>query len=428
MSTMLQTRKLTNHLAKLRNVFIDIKNIAKDIGGSGLQVLEYLSNQMQVKLVIEDEVRQNTRGSLDQGIPLPSQGSLSLEDIFHLVLTSNGLSYRLDNRVLHIFLREETAKNNLQVEIYDVSDLITTAAEEQFDYVSEENNLAEDDEYQVFGLNFKEIVDNAPELYYTESILAQLISEKVLKNRWQNFPMALVSSSYGKLFLSHLPAVHQEIHQFLDNLRQLSQLKLQLTAQFVVCKTNFFKQVELEFLPIYTNGDKGTSMLLCAQLNQEQEDKLFAAVRTSKDAAVCFHKSLNMHHLETRHISHAYRTRFVSGYNEELRCDRLGRMYEGAIVKLRPQVFTEAQELALDLDIDIATIVKPLPTLPIAMGEIAFPSQLTQHNQATIRFPYTHGLLLAGLANPYEEEGEKSFAASRKKEHLMLYWKGQVKQ
>lgn len=421
-----QTRRMTNVLGKLRHIFVEIDNIKNEIGNTGLHFLQYLSNQMKVKLVIEEDALQKTQGSLEQCLPLPSAGTVSLEEIFDLVISSNGLVYHLDNRALRVFVREELVKSNLQARLYDVSDLITSAAEEQFSYWGEEPALVQEDPYPVFGLNFAEMLENAPQLYYTESILAQLITEKVLKDRWQNFPLALVSPSPGKLFISHLPHVHDEIEHFLDTLRQLARIPLRLDTRFITCKTNFFKQVKLEFTPLLTNNEHGSSMLLYALLSPEQETELFTAIAGCKDAHVCFSKTLDMHPMETRYVSQANRTLFLAGYDEARKEDRLARMYEGAIVKARPQVHLEDASATLDLEIDVATLVKPLPTLPVADGEIALPSQLTQRSQVSIRFPHKQSLLLAGFANPYEDEGEKSFVASRKKEHLMFYWKMNV--
>lgn len=326
---------------------------------------------------------------------------------------------------LHL-LREEAAKYNLHLEVYDVSDLITMAAEDRFEYCADEMDWLQEDNHQIFGINFQEILRNAPELYYTESSLARLISEKVLKNTSYDAPRALMSLSRGKLFICHVPPVHQEIRKFLDSLRQLAQIPIHIDLQYIICKNNFFRQVEMAFTPLYLQNDHGASLMLYSHLSLDQEQQLFAAIAKSKDAAVCFKKSFVARHMETRYVSHAYRTHFVAGYDYLKKTDRIGRMYEGTISKIRPQLHPEEQEISLELTLDVAVLTKPLQALPVAEGEIALPTQLTQHIQTQLTIPYKKSLLLAGCANPYEDEGEKSFAPSRKKEHLLLYWNVQM--
>lgn len=91
--------------------------------------------------------------------------------------------------------RETWKVEECQVEEYEVSDLVTMASENQFGYFAEETR---EEKCRVFGVNFEDIIDNTSEPYYTESILAHLIQEKALKDRWQDFTPALVSSRPGK--------------------------------------------------------------------------------------------------------------------------------------------------------------------------------------------------------------------------------------
>lgn len=313
----------------------------------------------------------------------------------------------------------ESRTAQLQNEEYEVSDLVIPAPEGTHVPVESQD----DRQYKIFGINFADILDNH-ESYYTETILAQLIREKVLQNRMEDFALGLISTRPGKLYIPHHPQVHKEIRQFLDTLRTLARIQIALDIRFITCKNNFFKQVDLEFTPIYASGL--SAILLYSQLSREEERELSTAIAESNDASICFQQPLTLHHMESRCISHACRTDFLAGRDREQN-DIIGRMYEGVIARLRPQLQSGQREISLDLEIDVAMLIKPLPTLPVAEGEIALPTQLTQHVKTSIPFSCDRVLLLAGFANPYENEGERSFAPARKKEHLLIYCKVELK-
>ena len=278
-------------------------------------------------------------------------------------------------------------------------------------------------EHPVFGLNFEEIVANNQDLYYSETGIARLIKENVFKDSWQDFPRTMITSSSGKLFISHFPYVHQAIAQFLQRLRHLAQKRIHLATTFIICKSSFFKQMELEFQPIYNEESGGRTMVLWTSLTQEQEQKLFSTVHKSRDAFSMRQRSLCLHHLESRHIARVTQTHFLSGYDARCRQDQVSRMYEGVVSKIRPQLNPEQGTITLDLDIDIAMINKPITSVPIADSEIAIPTQLTQHLRTQLAIPEAQGVLLAGFANPYEEEGDRSFSPARKKDQLLFYFR-----
>lgn len=416
------TQKFETAPARLRNLSLEIREIKQKIGSNIDDLLDYICRYLGVILEVRPEVRTILQYPLHKF--LPAHGKFSLEKILNFVLANNNLDYHLNHHLLRIF--PGAARNELKVTSYDVRDLVAMGIESQIEYLGEEMFLGGDESHKIFGINFAEFMNNAPDMYYTESTLAQLISEKVLKKYRPDLPMGLISCTPGTLSVSHLPRVHRQIQIFLDTLRQLAATPITLDIQFITCKNNFFKQVELEFSPLYLEEERSNSMMLYSELNPQQRSQLFQAIDTSKDAAVCFRKISQLRHLESRYINNAHRTHFLAGYDKHSQQDIIGCMYEGCSVKIRPEIIARQQTINLDLDIEIATIVKPLPALPVRAGEIALPTQLAQHINAQISFAQQNSFLLAGLANPYEDEGEKSFSPARKKEHLMVCCRANV--
>jgi hypothetical protein len=394
---------------------VDIADLKKGAGNRIIEIINYISDRLSLPLHIAPDIAEKIEHPIDRFIP--ETGTYSLEEILNRVLHSNQMDYHLAEGSLEIIGVYD--ERNPKLELYDVSDLIGIAADRQFDFSTEENFCENDDtQYQVFGLNFEEMLSH--DLYYTESSIARLIEENIYQG--YNSPHAIITSSPGKLFISNTPSVHQEIQQFLDTLRQRAQMQLVLETTLIVCKNSVFKQLPIEFSTIYNEKGNSRTIAFLSPLSPEQEQCLFSLMKESKDAFCIPQKPLYLHHLESRYILHASRTHFLAGYDSASGQNRIGRMYEGVIARVMP--YLSKDKATLDLEVSVAMVSKPVASIPVPEGEVAIPSQLTQHLDTQLSLSDSTGVLLAGFANPYEDEGKKSFLPQRKKDQLMFYFKG----
>ena len=421
-SALSYTQKIKRGFIQLRNTNVDVGRLTEQ-SVKVIDILDYISEKTNFTLQIDSQVRAEANGRVKNG-SIPQRGRYSLEQLLDMVLPAKGLDYYLDGTSLHIIRLH--ADKSPKLELYDVSDLTAMGIEHHFEFFAMGDiwqDLQVNSRDQVFGLNFEEIVTNNHDLYYTETGIARLIKENVFRDSWQDFPRTMITSSSGKLFISHFPYVHQAISDFLQRLRDLAQKQIKLDTTFIICKSSFFKQMELEFSTIYNDEGGVRTMALWTALSREQEEKLFNGVQKAKDAFSISQRSLELHHLESRYVARVTQTHFLSGYDALSQQDQVGRMYEGVVSKVRPQLNPEQETITLDLDIDIAMINKPITSVPIADGEIVIPTQLTQHLSTQLAVPESQGVLLAGFANPYEEEGDRSFSSARKKDQLLFYFR-----
>ncbi len=315
----------------------------------------------------------------------------------------------------------------LSLVTYAVDDLVTLAAEDNFDSPSNSLSIAPNN-HKVFGVNFEEIGSDLPSSYYNESILAELIKEEVLKKK--NYHSAkTITSVPGKIFISHYPHVHQEIECFLNQLRELAEIPVRMEGNFIGFKNNFFKQSNLTFHPLHLQNDNSNTVLPYAILDEEKSQEILSNIEGTKDAELIHQDSLYLRQGQSRHFYKQNHTDFLAGEGksgEGKSGEFIGRMYEGVVVHVKPQINRKSQDITFCLDVCVVTISKPIPAFPTMGGEIAIPNQLVQKVEAKIRVPWGKNLLLAGFANPYEDKGNKSFSPAKKKENFMLLLRAQM--
>ncbi|BBM86731.1 hypothetical protein [Candidatus Uabimicrobium amorphum] len=370
------------------------------------KAVDYIVSKLGITLELDRYAQQYLQQDLSH---LSSLGfeTISIEEFLYLALSPQQVKWNINEGVLRIRAAQHKC-NKLYLKTYDISDLVfSSSVLDKYDAV--------DKPYKIFGENFEqeEIKDN----YYTPGEIVAIVKEKVLQKYEYNSTM--ITTMKDKLFIRHYSHVHNHIESFLENLRISLRHRLHIGYGFIAFRSNFFKESNLDFTPIHTIQEKSNNLCLYATVNNSELSCFLQSVTESKSSQVIHKEDLELHQLESRNITNVTKTDFLAGTNND--GDIVGRMFEGVSLKIQPEIREQKCKIDYNLTVKVASIAKPIPTFPIANGEIAVPNQKLQTIETKISVPYNHTVFLAGFHNPYDLQNDKSFSAHRKKENLMIY-------
>ena len=370
------------------------------------KAMDYIVSKLGIVLELDNYAKQYLQQDLKHLSSLSFE-TISIEEFLYLALSPQQVKWNINNGVLHIRAAQQKC-DKLYLQTYDISDLFfSNSLLDRYETI--------DKPYKIFGENFEqeEIKDN----YYTPGEVVAIIKEKVLQKYEYN--SAMITTMKDKLFIRHYSHVHNHIESFLENLRISLRHRLQIKYGFIAFRSNFFKESNLDFTPIHTTQEKSNNLCLYATVNNKELPSFLQSVRESKSSQIIHKEDLELHQLESRNITNVTKTDFLAGSSQDR--DIVGRMYEGVSLKIQPEIREQKCKIDYNFAIKVASIAKPIPTFPVANGEIAVPNQKLQTIETKISVPYNETVFIAGFHNPYDLQNDKSFSTQRKKENLMIY-------
>ncbi|WP_372364647.1 hypothetical protein [Candidatus Uabimicrobium sp. HlEnr_7] len=403
------TRKKENIYRKLQEYQLYIDYLVTTLQTLD-KAVDYIVDKLGITVELDINAKEYLQQDLNHFLTLGFE-TISIEEFLYLTLSPQQVKWKIASDCLQIHSVQSSDK--IYLKTYDISDLA-------FNNTLTEKYETIDKPYKIFGENFEQpmVKDN----YYTPGEIVDFIKEKVLQKYEYNSTM--ITTMKEKLFIRHYTHVHNHIQSFLESLRISLRHRLQIKYGFIAFKSNFFKESNLDFTPVHTIQGKSNNLCLYATVDNSKFSSFLQNVQQSKSSELILKENLELHQLESRDIVHVTKTDFLAGTSKE--GDIIGRMFEGVSLKIQPEICEQKCKIDYNLSIKVASITKPIPTFPVAGGEIAVPNQKLQEVDTKVCIPYSKTVFIAGFHNPYDTQNDKSFSTYRKKDNLMIYVNAKV--
>ncbi|MBI4613136.1 MAG: hypothetical protein HY720_05950 [Planctomycetes bacterium] len=277
----------------------------------------------------------------------------------------------------------------------------------------------------VYGVDFPALAREAADLApISEAALIEWIRRAVAPGEWGG-PRVGITSAPGRLLIHQIPAVHREIDSALGELSARSHGELSASAFLVAHKDNFFKEAEVAFHPCVATSPWGKHLLHVTTLGRDERVDWLLAVSASKNATLVDAGERRQPHARAFSFTFFRQVRYLAGRPDSrsgpFPPSPTARAYDGVHLRLLPLLSRARDSFDLSLAGRIAIIARPHSTLDSAEGEVVVCHQTVFEFELRLDVPAGRSLLVAGLPNPFEEKGDRSYThGGRRKENLMV--------
>ncbi|MFT5285613.1 MAG: type II secretory pathway component GspD/PulD (secretin), partial [Planctomycetota bacterium] len=206
-------------------------------GATLSSVAEYLQNVTGINFVISTLLKDEDEEETSINLNLPERSVKKLLDL--IAETSEFVRWKIENGVVNLVLPEEMTGGQV-LRFYEVRDLIRPIT----NFPGREINVQ-----PTQGIDAPdEDIEELDALVVTGDDLDGLIRDFVHPESWdadENNDLRVTES--GTLIVNQTPAVHEQIEQLLNDLREATGIMVDIEARFLKIEDNFLEDIGVDF-------------------------------------------------------------------------------------------------------------------------------------------------------------------------------------
>lgn len=209
------------------------------------EIVTYLQNLTQLNILLSPAIRSMDDSQKAVTIELPKT---SVKRFLNAITTVKSFAWRVQEGYVKIMTPEEN-KGQTEYRIYDVSDLTQTIP----NFPGPELSLLPPG---VPGIPLG--TEEDPIATFTLDQLSQIIQYTIAPASWSDAE-AQASIRYmqanGTLVVRHTKEVHAQLERFLNDLREVTSLMVEVQTRFLIAEDNFLEDIGVDWRGLGDNGN-----------------------------------------------------------------------------------------------------------------------------------------------------------------------------
>ena len=212
-----------------------------------VEIAQYLRNLTQVNIVLSPKIQEMDDAQKAVTIDLPK---LSVAKFLNALNTVKGFAWRVQDGYVKIGTPDEN-KGQTEYRIYDVSDLIQIIP----NFAGPEISLLPPG---APGIPLGTEAEPVPT--FTLEQVTQIIQNSIAQSTWTDAE-AKTSIRYvaqsGTLVVRQTREVHQQVERFLNDLREVTNIMVEVQTRFIIAEDNFLEDIGVDWRGLGDNGNSG---------------------------------------------------------------------------------------------------------------------------------------------------------------------------
>ena len=347
------------------------------------EILELLSKRVSVPFEYHPDVKKILNQQLT-GMNLRFD-NINVISALSTLLTMKGLTFEIVRNLVYIKPRETVFR--VRTENYRVQNLLSIPEIEKYNSDRKKSETA---------VALGSALPEPPEIRapFDKTSLISSLQRDVAPHTWLTIPRVSAALAGGKLIVSHLPPIHEEIATYLEMLEDLTKLELCWKLDFFAIDEDKIEEFDMHwnFLPRRKNllSNAMRFALVVPEKFEDTKERLWLTPMSAQA------QSLNYQTAQIRLLKQIHLDEKIAKNIE---------VPAGIIVNITPHLYPHHNLIDTYLDLHFA-IVRKVHKLKLGDGTQAFlPQQLTHKLSGRLAMPLNHVLLLRDVFNPFPDEG-----------------------
>jgi hypothetical protein len=212
------------------------------------EIAGYLSNLTQVNVIISPKIAEMDEGQRSVTIDLPPK--TSVKKFLGALQVVKNFTWRVRDGYVYLGTPDES-KGQTEYRIYDVSDLIQIIP----NFPGPEISLLPPGAPPI-----PQGTEPEPASTFTLEQITQIIQNSISPTTWTDADakttIRYVQTS-GTLVVRQTPEVHAQLEKFLDDLREVTNLMVEVQTRFLIAEDNFLQDIGFDWRGLGDNGNSG---------------------------------------------------------------------------------------------------------------------------------------------------------------------------
>lgn len=209
------------------------------------EVVNFIRNLTQANVVLSQKVNEMDEGQKAVSVELPKRSVRAFLDTLKLL---KNLSWRVQDGYVLIGTPEDM-KSATEYRNYDVADLTQTVP----NFPGPDISLIPPS-----GQGIPNPADPDPAPVFTGDQIVSLVQANIAPASWQDAEAKTVIRfvpSSNTLTVRQTPEVHSQLERFLNDLREITNLMVEVQTRFIIAEDNFLEDIGIDWRGLGDNGN-----------------------------------------------------------------------------------------------------------------------------------------------------------------------------